>query len=235
MTAALVYLAPTSVSLLTDGAMITPDGSTVALKQKVQIAAHQSAAFVARGPDMFSALVAVAMAQVQGGFEDLVASFAGRVVSAHQHMMTAMRGGAAVPGDPSKVDAILVGVGSDGRAAAYVVSSYPDEGHPAWALRPIKRPAAPSGAVMRFAPELVQPALTFASPMPEAVEADLKTGGLNLWGGSPDVKAHGLAVMRAQRRTGTVGGFCQMTTITKDGVSSSIVERWSRGGASQPA
>lgn len=225
MTAALVYLSPNSVSLFTDGAMMAPDGKTTAQKQKVRIAAHQSAAYVGRGPDLFSELLAVAVSQVQGGFDDLAKSFTGQAAVAHQNMMAAIRGGTAVPGDPSKVDAVLVGISSTGRAVAYLVSSYPEDGHPAWTMRPLMG-ERPSAAMMRFAPESIQPALVFASPMDRATEAALALTGSRLWGPTEDVAAHGLAVMRAQRKSKIVGGFCQMTTVTPEGVSSSVLERW---------
>ena len=38
--------------------------------------------------------------------------------------------------------------------------------------------------------------------------------------------------MRAQRSSGTVGGFCQMTTVTAGMVVTEIVERWRGVGAS---
>ena len=224
MTAALVYLSPNSVSLLTDGAMMAPDGKTTAQKQKVRIAAHQSAAYVGRGPDLFSGLLAVAVSQVQGGFDDLAKSFAGQAAVAHQNMMAAIRGGTAVPGDPSKVDAVLVGISSTDRAVAYLVSSFPEDGHPAWTMRPLVRESL--SVTMRFAPESIQPALVFASPMDRATEAALTLTGSRLWGPTEDVAAHGLAVMRAQRKSKIVGGFCQMTTVTPEGVSSSVLERW---------
>ncbi len=37
----------------------------------------------------------------------------------------------------------------------------------------------------------------------------------------------GLAIMRAQRvKFGVIGGWCQMTTVTRDGIETRVLERW---------
>ena len=210
MTATIVYLQPEAVHLLTDGAMFAPDGAFVALKQKVQIAAHQSAAYAARGPDMYSGLLSVVMSQAQGDFDRLVTEFAGMCTTAHAAMLAAVKSGTPVPGDPAMVDAVLIGHSLARGFCAFAVSSYPEEGHPAWTLRPLGG-AAP---------------LAYVSPMDSMLEVNLRMQRVNLWDGSPDVEKHGLAIMREQRSTGIVGGFCQITSILPSGVFSRVLERW---------
>lgn len=226
MTAALVYLAPRSATLFSDGMMTGPTGAMVAAKQKVQIAAHQSAAFVARGPDVFGGLLAVAVGQVQGGFDDLARAFPAQVVTAHRAMMAALQAGHAVSDDPAVVDGVLVGINGTGRAQAFRVSSYEDEGRPPWTVHPLTPAMAPSAAAMRFTPDDIHPALAFGSPWPASMDFDLAVSSVKPWEPTPNVREHGRKIMRAQRSSGVVGGFCQMTTITAAGVATEIVERW---------
>lgn len=227
MTATLVYLKPRSVTLFTDGMMVAPNGAMVAMKQKVQIAAHQSAAFVGRGPDMFASLLAVAVSQVQGGFDDLIRAFPEQVVGAHRTMMAALQAGHSVSADPALIDGLLVGIDGSGRARGVCVSSYEDDGHPPWTAKALTPAVLPSAAQLRFTPDDIQPALAFASPWPASMDFDLAVSGVKPWEATADVREHGRRIMRAQRSSGVVGGFCQMTTVTAGGASTEIIERWS--------
>ena len=226
MTATLVYLKPRSVTLFTDGMMVGPNGSMIAVKQKVQIAAHQSAAFVGRGPDRFGALLAVAVAQVQGSFDDILRAFPEQVVGAHRTMMAALQAGHSVSADPALIDGVLVGIDRSGRARGICVSSYEDDGQPPWTAKALAPAMPPSAAQLRFTPDDVQPALAFASPWPASMDFDLAVSGVKPWEPCLDVREHGRRIMRAQRSSGTVGGFCQMTTVTAGMVVTEIVERW---------
>lgn len=226
MTAALVYLAPRSATLFTDGMMTGPNGAMVAAKQKVQIAAHQSAAFVGRGPDMFGALLAVAVAQVQGSFDDLARAFPEQVVGAHRAMMAALQAGHSVAADPATIDGVLVGIDGSGRAKGICVSSYEDDGHPPWTAKALTPAVLPSAAQLRFTPDDIQPSLAFASPWPASMDFDLAVSSVKPWEPCPDVREHGRRIMRAQRSSGVVGGFCQMTTVSADSIATEIIERW---------
>lgn len=210
MTAAIVYIQPGAVHLLTDGALLGPSGETVALGQKVQIAAHQSAAYAARGPSMFFGLLAVVVGQAQGDFDQLATEFAGMCATAHAAMLAAVRSGTPVPTDPAMVDVALIGHSPTRGFCAFAVSSYPEDGQPAWTLRQLGGTAP----------------LAYASPMDSMLEVNLRMQGVNLWDASPDVEKHGLAIMREQRSTGLVGGFCQLTSVLHGGVFTRVLEHW---------
>ena len=210
MTATIVYVQPEAVHLPTDGAMMEPDGSIIGLKQKVQIAAHQNAAYAARGPDIFGGLLAVLVGQAQGDFDQLAADFASMCAAAHAEMLAAIGRGTPVPGDPSMVDAVLVGRSPTKGFCAFIVCSYPEDDRPAWALRPVGGDAA----------------LAFVSPLDDALAANLKMQQVDLWEASPDIEKHGLAIMREQRSTGIVGGFCQITSVLHGGVFTRVLEHW---------
>lgn len=209
MTAAIVYVQPEAVHLLTDGALMA-NGRTAAIKQKVQIAAHQSAAYVARGPDMFGGLLAVIVGQAQGDFDQLAANFASMCASAHAAMLEAISNGTPVSCDPSMVDAVLVGRSPTKGFCAFTVCSYPEDDRPAWALRPIGGDAA----------------LAFVSPLDDVVTTNLKLQQIDLWDAAPNIEKHGLAIMREQRGTGIVGGFCQITSVLHGGVFTRVLEHW---------
>lgn len=210
MTAVIAYQTVDGVHLLSDGLAYGPEGEPVAFVQKVQILAHQSAAFVARGPSLFGGLLAVIAGQCQGDFETLAASFGGMCRSAHQAMLEAAKAGTPLAADPDKVDVILIGV-SQSEFVAFSVSSYEDEGLPPWTMKLLQGDSA----------------LVFASPMNEQMVGALQRQGLDIWAERVSVEAHGLALMREQRRSCTiVGGFCQLTTVMRSGIFTSILERW---------
>jgi hypothetical protein len=55
----------------------------------------------------------------------------------------------------------------------------------------------------------------FVKSLPSAVEFDMR-----------DVRGSGLAMVRDQRRTGVVHGFCVHTVLTESSFCAEIAERW---------
>ncbi|AQR60822.1 hypothetical protein BZG35_03505 [Brevundimonas sp. LM2] len=210
MTSTIAYVTDDAAYLATDGGMFA-DGQTLALKQKAIILAHQDAVAAARGPEMFAGLLAVVLGTVQGEFDDLAAAFPRAVQQAHTAMLAAIAAGTPVPGDSTMVDALLIGLSEREGFIAYAVASYDDDGVPAFTAKPLRSNSA----------------LAYASPMDQATIDRLERAGTDVWAPTVNVEKHALALMREQRAsTDIVGGFCQLTTVIRSGVFSSILERW---------
>lgn len=210
MTAIIVYLTREGAHLLTDGGQFGPDGPPIAFAQKVTIAAHQSAAFVARGPDLYGGLLRVVVGQHQGDFDSLAGAFPDLCRSAHAEMIRAVSTGTQVLGNPYQVDAVLIGWSERRGFQGFEVSSF-DDAVPAWQRNNLASESP----------------LAFCSPAEDTMVQSLLANGLDIWGMDVDPAKDGLSIMRAQRRTTTVvAGFCQITTVTQSGVFSRVLERW---------
>lgn len=214
MSSAIVYIEDHAAHLLTDGGMFADDGYMGGTTQKAIILADRHAVVTARGPAAFHSVLAVHLANISGSFEDLVASFPDACRRAHESVIQALSGGLHVTKNPHDVDAVLVGYSESLGFCCFLVASIDTDGSPAWAMR---------GQVR----EEGDAALQYVTPAAEDMEGRLRAKGISLWAGTVDVPRHGLAVMRDQREhQPQVGGFCQLTSVTKEGVISRVLERW---------
>lgn len=218
MSAANVYLTPGGVHLFTDGGGYGPDGQVDYIIQKARIAAHQDAAFTARGPISFSDVLTFLVSQIQGGFDDLVDQFPGVCQRAHDQVVQAAAKGQPMATDPQSADAVLIGRDKRGRFTGYMFE------------------AARRGPLPSWSPQRLDcdSSLQLVTPADGDLESTMKGSGHDLWAGDVNVEDHGLALMRAQRdNSPVVAGFCQMTSVTVDGVHTRVLERWADKGSSQ--
>lgn len=216
MSVANAYLTSDGAHLFTDGGGFSADGSCTHIVQKARIAAHQNAAFTARGPVSFSDVLAFLVGQLQGGFDELLDQFPGACRKAHDQVVQAAAAGKPMAADPQLADAVLIGL-SERR------------GFVAYSFEAAQRGVLPSWFPQRMDGETP---LQLVTPADGDLQAAMKSGGHDIWAPKVDVEAHGLALMRAQRASSSVvGGFCQMTSVTADGVRTRILERWADNGA----
>ncbi len=214
MSSAIVYIEDDAAHLLTDGGRFADDGRMGGTTQKAIILADRHAVVTARGPGAFHSVLGVHLASVSGSFEDLVAAFPNACRQAHDSLMQAFSDGLELTRNPHDVDAVLVGYSQSLGFCSFLTASIPIDGAPAWSTSPMVREAGDA-------------ALQYVTPAAEDMEGRLRAKGVNLWDGEVDVSAHGLAVMRDQRdHQPQVGGFCQLTSVTRAGVSSRVLERW---------
>lgn len=218
MSAANVYIERDAVHLFTDGGAFGPDGQLTHRLQKVRIAAHQNAAFTARGPVTFSDILTFLVSQAQGDFDNLLDQFPGLCRKAHDATIQAAEAGKTMAADPRSTDAVLIGL-SDRRG--FVAFSFEA------ACQPYRLSWSPN-ELRSDSP------LCLVTPGDPALESRMEAAGHSLWASGIDAEIHGLALMREQRSTTPiVDGFCQMTSVTCLGVRTRILERW-EGEASGP-
>lgn len=218
MSAANVYRTPDGVHLFTDGGGFGPQGGADYIIQKARIAAHQDAAFTARGPISFSDVLSFLVSQVQGRFDDLVDQFPSVCQRAHDQVVQAAAMGKPMAADPQSADAVLIGRDKRGRFTAYMFEAARNGPSPSWSPQRLDCDSC----------------LQLATPADGDLEAAMRASGHDLWASQVDVETHGLALMRAQRATSpVVAGFCQITSVTADGVSTRVLERWTDDSANQ--
>jgi hypothetical protein len=113
---------------------------------------------------------------------------------------------------------LIVGGWSSERDCAelYIIHNHDKSGLSAWTLTPVL-----SG---------------YVSPCDEALIGRLRSDGIDIASDDFDASTDGLRVMQSQRDRkwdyghGTimaVGGFCQLTTLTRNAITTKILHRWS--------
>jgi len=217
MTALNVLVRPDRVHVLTDGAVYTSSGGIVGAMSKVHIMAHLPAVISFRGPVYFwVALVAQLDRSGSKSFEELMVGIADAV-----NVSVQIGHGTLIPedlqeisktSDPKHVEVVAAGWSHQrGRPEAYLIDTTKAGGQPI---------PAPDG---------------YFTPMEPALKQRLTVGGWNLYDERNDARAL-LDLMRCQReerlsiksggKIAPLGLFAQHTILTRQGVSSQIVERW---------
>ncbi|WP_428149700.1 hypothetical protein [Brevundimonas sp.] len=224
MSAAIVYLTADGAHLATDGAAFGDTGAEALLCQKVYIAAHLNAVVAARGPILFAELLGVLLRQAQGDFDSLAADFGNLGRQAHLAMTAAVEAGTAVVGDLMTVDAVLVGFSEKHGFSCYVASSTQSE-VPDLKTDTAWQPCRLGATVLDGLSE--DTAVVYVTPGDEIMAARLAKRGTDMWSPSGSIEQHALALMEDQRAfTPIVGGFCQLTSVMRSGVFTTILKRW---------
>lgn len=197
-----------AVHMFTDAASYYGDGTLGAVSQKVSILAHLNCAISCRGPAGFLDGFVQAANAAYASFDEFVESFALAVGNVYAIDEELWAGCATGP----EVEVFLAGWSeSRGQPEAYVVCSHDLHG-PAWTLLPL--------GPIAIAPydEALAERLGRISPSENIIDI-------------------GVAIMEQQRlvrgqHAGTgptvagVGGFCQLSTVTRDGIWTGVVKRW---------
>lgn len=204
MTALNALVRSDRVHLMTDGAAYSPDGAIEGSMSKVHILAHLPAALSFRGPVYFwSALVARLDVSGCRTFDELLGGIADEV-------RMCLMIGARMHG-PAHVEVIVAGWSHErDRPECYLIDSK-------------------AGGELTPAPD------GYFSPMEPALQDKLTAGGWQLYDERNDARAL-LDLMRHQRaerfvigqqlEAAPLGVFAQHTILTRDGVTSRIVQRW---------
>lgn len=214
LTALHAYVRESAVHVLTDGLHRGSEGQALGTGQKVRILGHLPAVVAGRGPSELPEYFADRLTWRFASFDDAVAGM-------HETYGIALRQfETANPTARARPNEILMAGWSEER-------SRPE----CWVLNSTNEAAGPL-AVMNT-----------CSPSSPELMGHLRDMGLTGGMASFDPPRDGLRIMRAQRGlrfphpvTGemqpSVGGFCQHTVVTAQGISTSILERWP---AAQPS
>tara|TARA_R110002020_G_scaffold5179_4_gene21916 strand:- start:2893 stop:3651 length:759 start_codon:yes stop_codon:yes gene_type:complete len=202
------------VSILTDGAGYSPDGTLRGHLIKCMPIPHLRAAVATRGSGLLTALFASNFGYAATDFDHLVSIGGALAEQLYDQNFAAISGSTE-----TELELYLGGWSeSNNRPEAYVLCSDDRHGFEKWELHPI--------------PEDVT-----AAPVPSG--DDLLSAGFDL-GMDPadfDPVRHGLMLMEVQRRMKLppspygndchiVGGFACLTEITKDGIGQRIIRKW---------
>ncbi|MGE0524379.1 MAG: hypothetical protein AB7O60_15265 [Variibacter sp.] len=214
MSALNVFVTPDAVHLWTDGAGYDADGTLLSIEQKIAINGAMPAVIASRGSVLFLALLAEEAKNRHSTFDGLVGGAIDLV-----RTLTEMQAAPILAACCAKeLDFCFAGWSAErGRPEAYLLYNHETCGLPRWQMIPI-----PSGAGM-------------IQPSDDALLARLRNRGFDPAGGAFDPVAHGAGIMREQRfpfrrpdgrEIVAVGGFAQHTMLTRDAITTRVVERW---------
>lgn len=232
MTALAIYQGADAAHVVMDGTVSTPDGEIYGLTNKPILLPHLAAILAPSGSLHFAwaAGLVAAGRHPTGDFDTLADDLPEIARMAADNATNYATTGVTPTGDDTR--AVLAAVGwsrqLDGPATVMTWThdhwrDNPDFG-PAYTLK--RLPAETRG-------------LCFATPMDEHVVAEVERQGMELWAPENTAEREGLILARAQRHyrsegeaalglgcTVRIGGFAQIATVTRDGLSTRILERW---------
>lgn len=205
MTACNIFVTAEEARIFTDGAWLRPDGTLDHCRPKVLMLPHFPAVIATQGGSELPALIGP-------HFERLFASFDEMVAGAAAFMRNPPEALARILAMPVfKIERVfLIGYSEEaGSVRGFYLQSVDAPGLPAWETSPFSRAVSP--------------------PAPECESILRPEGGLIY-------PQFAIKMMEEQRRftgdigNGTVvravGGFCQMTVVTRDEITSGILARW---------
>lgn len=218
MSALNAILTPEAVHVLTDGAGYGPDGTLTGITSKVAALPHLSAVLAARGKTFALPTIAAALndRSPPGGFDELQA---GMVVEKTRMVLEQLPALAAAQNLPEAAVAgpfelILAGWSTARqRPELYALHTVPSEHFRPWQLTPVEDGYLTPGDG------------AFVNGLVEVIDF-----------GRFDPERDGLRIVEAQRARAWpipggavahgVGGFVQLTSVTRDAVTSRILKRW---------
>ncbi|MCJ2078785.1 hypothetical protein MKK68_24615 [Methylobacterium sp. E-016] len=217
MTALNCFVTPEAVNISTDGAGYLMDGTPRGQGQKVALLAHLPAVIAVRGASAFVHMLGASISAHFLAFDDLLpeAPALFRGVRRQYRREMELRGLADIA--PREAEFVIAGFSTArDRVEAYGMHSKAWNGGEPWALVPISE-----GAL---------------SPVDDQVMADFDAIVDRI--GDPRLmpEAAAVQIMESQRsrpfvledgkKVVGVGGFCQLTTLTRAGITSRILKRW---------
>ena len=207
MTAINVVVAPEAIYIFTDGVGVGPDGIILGFQNKVHIFPHLNACMAIRGTFGHSRRIGLALAEACESFDTLVELAPHLAVEATANIESPHGRG---------FDLVLGGWSESRRAMEVYQMSYAGE------------PQEADWTGVRIT--------SLLTPYDDQIEKRLRTAGIAPGKAMPPIREFGLRVTGAQRavasatRTGetlrTVGGFCQMTVVRRDGISVKVIKQW---------
>lgn len=216
MTALNTIVTPTAVHVSTDGASYLRDGRVVCEGQKVAILAHLPAVIGVRGPSMHVPSIVANVSANFTGFDALVAAAPGLFRGIHEQYREAMTARGMAGETVENAEFVIAGWSEErDRPEAYGVQSHSRDGLKAWTLYEV-----PEVSISPADPDLVA-----------------RLGSLDLEEVLFDPESLFLRIMECQRERPfemesgglavAAGKFCQLTTLTRAGISTQILRRWS--------
>lgn len=217
MTALNTFVTPDAIHIATDGASWLPDGRIVHEGQKVAILAHLPAVIALRGPSL---LIPSLVANVSANFTEFDGLAAAAPVlfrAVHDQYRTEMEKRGIADDTPRDSEFVLAGWSDERRRLeAYGLQSHDRYGREPWQPYEIRSGncnVAPSDSVLLEKVSAVD------------IE-DLLSDPESVVLGIMELQREIPLELDDGRKMSVVGGFCQHTTLTRDGISTRIVKRW---------
>lgn len=211
MTAINTIIQRDAVRIVSDAASYAADGNLVAVAPKVALLPHLNAAIACRGPHISVPLFADLLGAVASTYDDLKAK-APAFIRDLLPMFEASFSQCQFGGD---FDVVVAGISETTGPDAWLVCS-----HTRYSVEPFSLVQLAGLTLLPGDPAIHE---AVRAAVPHDVEAF-------------DIERDGLAVLEAQRAhavehaggrwlTG-VGGFAQVTSITREGISTRVIHRW---------
>lgn len=213
MSATNVFLQSDAVQVLTDGAGYTPEGILQQAISKVVSLPHLNCVVAGRGPALVPAFMSTALGASSNRYDGMK-TLAPEIIEfssdLFQSTLEACRAGI-------EFDVIVAGISETTGPDAFLICNHARYGKPPFELIQLGDiNLLPGDAGIHDA---------WLATIPDGAGAD-----------DLDPETHGLSALECQRRFGAkasavdglprVGGFAQLTTITKAGITTKILKRW---------
>lgn len=218
MSAMNAFLGADAVHIVTDGAAYNPSGQTLSVMQKVSILGHLPAIIATRGSCLLTQMAGSAASIGCKSFDALAEDLGGFCKAIHE-TYAAYSDANGEPANYARSDFLIAGWSdSRQRLETYAISNAEDGEFAAW------RPSLFTGDDYLISPD----------------SDDLDWQGIEAEIGNfarcPEIAA--VRLLEAQRRlvvpgheSPPLGAFVQVTTLTREGISTRIVKRWPEAAA----
>lgn len=211
MTAINVFRTKTQVHVITDGAMTSASGKMLSFGSKAHIYPHLQSVIAIRGSNQVALVLADTLSRNANDYDGLKVSalkvLSGELAGSFTKLFAKL-----VPSNMRELDVVIAGWSKKlNRSDSFLIATHS------------KHPGVPAMQIIDYGPYLIAP------PLLEAT-SDLQSRIDQLRDGTPSHVISQLAadlVTKQCQAKNNVGGFCQLTTVTENLISSRIVARFS--------
>ena len=215
MTALNTIVTPTAVHVSTDGASYLRDGRVVWEGQKVAILAHLPAVIGVRGPSMHVPSIVANVSANFTGFDQLAAAAPGLFRAIHEQYREAMAAQGRAHEAHDDAEFVVAGWSEErDRPEAYGVQSHGRNGLKPWTRYEIE------GVSISPGDSDLTACLDFLNL--ETVLTDMESTALRIM----ELQRERQFEMDAGGTAVAAGAFCQLTSLTRAGISTKILRRW---------
>jgi hypothetical protein len=203
-----------SVHVLTDAAAYDERGTIIAIAPKVWQMPHLNCLFAVRGPKLAAPLVVDAIGGIHTSYDELrdnIAEDLRRAVAAFEPIF-------AQCGFGADLDLVIAGISESRGPDSYLIAT-----HRRYGTEPFKVAQMGPLAAAPADPAIQKRLLSVLPAGATADSLDPATDGLRILQVQRDAV---VSVGKSAKAMKVVGGFAQLSSVTRDGISTRVLHRW---------